>query len=286
MYPSSFDYVRASSVEEAVSLLRDHQDAKLLAGGHSLIPLLKLRQSIVKTLVDIGRISGLKGVGRSNGSFRIGALTTHAMIAARAELPTALSEAAGNIGDLQVRNRGTIGGNVSHADPASDLPTVLTALRASFRATGPKGERVIPTDAFFLDLFKTALSPDEVLTAVDVPLPGHGTGSAYIKMPHPASRYAVLGTAAMLTIADGKCTAASVAVGGLTSRARRAASVQDALVGKTIGEVTITAAAKAVADDLGDDLLGDTYASVAYRKAMAPVYVQKALTSAASRAGW
>jgi carbon-monoxide dehydrogenase medium subunit len=285
MYPSNFDYVRANSVPEALSLLKERDDAKLLAGGHSLIPLLKLRQSSVGTLVDIGRISGLKGVNRANGSFRIGALTTHAMIAAEEDLPAALTEAAGNVGDRQVRNRGTIGGNVSHADPASDLPTVLTALGASFRVNGPKGERVVPAEDFFLDMFTTALQGDELLMDVDLPHSGKGVSSAYVKMPHPASGYAVLGVAVMLTVAGGKCTAASVAVGGLTLHATKAPGVEAALVGKNLDDAALAGAARAVADDLGVNLLGDHFASAKYRKAMAPIYVQKALRIAADRAG-
>jgi carbon-monoxide dehydrogenase medium subunit len=285
MYPSSFDYVRASTVPEAVALLQARENAKLLAGGHSLLPLMKLRTATAGTLVDIGRIAELKGVSRPNGSAAIGPLTTHSMIAASADLPSALREAAGNIGDLQVRNRGTIGGNIAHADPASDHPTVLIALGATFYMTGPSGQRFVPAGKFFTGLFETSLGTQDVLTGIEVPIHEKGTGSAYAKMVHPGSGYALLGAAAVLTIKDGKCTAARVAVGGLTPRAIRAPSVEAALVGQAVDEARIAAAAKAIDSDLGSDLLGDFYTSADYRKAMAPVYVQRALRLAAERAG-
>ncbi|MEJ2263903.1 MAG: xanthine dehydrogenase family protein subunit M [Anaerolineales bacterium] len=285
MYSPTFDYVRAGSVQEAVHLLGERQDAKLLAGGHSLIPLMKLRQASPGTLVDIGRIAGLKGISKEDRAIRLGSLTTHAMVAASGDLPDALTDAAEIIADLQVRNRGTIGGNVSHADPASDLPTVFVALGATFHVAGSGGERAIPAADFFTGLFETALAPNEVLTAVEIPATGEGTGSAYAKMINPASGYAMVGAAAMVTVDAGKCTKASVVVGGLTPKATKAPSVESALVGQALTADNIAAAAQAVAKDLGDDLLGDLHASAEYRKAMAPVYVKRALKSAAARAG-
>jgi len=284
MYTPEFDYVRANSVQEAVRLLGESQGAKLLAGGHSLIPIMKLRQGNPGKLIDIGRIAGLKGVTRSNGTSRIGALTTHAMVAASADLPGALADAARNIADLQVRNRGTVGGNVAHADPASDLPTVFTALGATFHVTGPNGERSISASDFFTGMFTTGLADNEVLTAVEVPVHASGTGSAYAKMINPASGYAMVGAAAVVTVADGKCTQASVAVGGLTPSATRAPSVEAALAGKALDEANIAIAAGEVENDLGGDLLGDMHAGADYRKAMAPVFVKRALLAAAARA--
>jgi carbon-monoxide dehydrogenase medium subunit len=284
MYTPDFDYVRANSVQEAVRLLGESQGAKLLAGGHSLIPIMKLRQGNPGKLIDIGRIAGLKGVTRSNGTSRIGALTTHAMVAASADLPGALADAARNIADLQVRNRGTVGGNVAHADPASDLPTVFTALGATFHVTGPNGERSISASDFFTGMFTTGLADNEVLTAVEVPVHASGTGSAYAKMINPASGYAMVGAAAVVTVADGKCTQASVAVGGLTPSATRAPSVEAALAGKALDEANIAMAAREVENDLGGDLLGDMHAGADYRKAMAPVFVKRALLAAAARA--
>jgi carbon-monoxide dehydrogenase medium subunit len=284
MYPHSFDYARANSVQEALQLLQERSDARLLAGGHSLIPLLKLRQATVGTLVDIGRIAELKGFSTPNGSVTVGSLTTHAELAASALLPTAIREAASNVGDRQVRNRGTLGGNVSHADPASDHPTVLTALGATFNIMGPSGWRSVPASGFFTGLFETKLGMHEILITIDVPLHKKGTGSAYAKMANPASGYAMLGVAALVTLEGEKCTAARVALGGLTPMAIHAPSVEAALLGKNLDEAAIAAAANAVVDDLGRELLGDIHTSANYRKAMAPVYIRRALNLAAERA--
>jgi carbon-monoxide dehydrogenase medium subunit len=206
------------------------------------------------------------------------------MLAASNDLPTVLSEAASLIGDPQVRNRGTIGGNISHADPASDLPTVLTALDATLHIMGPNGARRVPASQFFRGLFETALEDGELLTTVEiVPLPS-GTGSAYEKLPNPASRYAMVGAAAVVTVANGQCAAASVAVGGLVPAARPARAVAAALVRKSLDENTIAQAAEAVQNDLGDDLIGDIQASADYRRAMASVLVKRAILKAVARA--
>ena len=283
MYPPEFDYVRVSSVAKAISLLDQHSGAKLLAGGHSLIPILKLRQADPGTLIDIGRIPELKGIDTANGSVRIGALTTHTMIAASGDVPVGLAEAAGMVADVQVRNRGTIGGNVAHADPASDLPTILAALGATFHITSSDSKRSVAASDFFTGLFDTALEDGEVLTAVEVSAEGAGTGSAYTKMSNPASGYAMVGAAAVVTVSGGKCSAASVAVGGLTDMATKAPSVEAALLGNALDADTIASASDAVQNDLGDDLMGDIHASANYRRAMAPVYVKRALTAAAGR---
>jgi aerobic carbon-monoxide dehydrogenase medium subunit len=283
MYPPKFDYYRASSVSEALSLVQQH-GAKVLAGGHSLIPAMNLRLADPGTLVDIGRITELKGISDQGNSVRIGALTTHAMIAASADVPKVLSEAAGKVGDPQVRNRGTIGGNIAHADPASDLPTVLVALGATIHVTSASGNRQIAAPDFFTGLFETTLADGEIVTAIEVAKEGAGTGSAYAKFSNPASGYAMLGAAAVLTISGGSCSTAGVAVGGLVTSATKAKSVEAALVGKVLDEATLSAAAAAVAGDLGDDVIGDIHASAEYRKAMAPVYVKRALMAAAQRA--
>lgn len=284
MYPPKFDYYRANSVQEAVSLMQDHPGAKFLAGGHSLIPILNQRLANPGALIDIGRIAELKGISNGNGRHRIGALTPHVQVANSSDLPTGLSEAAGMIGDPQVRNRGTVGGNVSHADPASDLPTVFTALKATFHLAGPNGTRTVAADDFFTGLFTTALGEGEVLTAVEVPTEGKHTGSAYAKLFNPASRYAMVGAAAQLTVAGGRCSAASVTVGGLTTHATRASSVEAALTGQKLDADTIANAAAAVQNDLGDDVMGDIHASADYRRQMATVFVKRALTAAAERA--
>ena len=286
MYAASFDYFRANSVAEAQKLLAEHPGSKLLAGGHSLIPLLKLRLSAPSALIDIGRIKDLKGISSNGDSLRIGALTTHSEIAGSKALTSAcpiLPEAAEMIGDLHVRNAGTIGGNITHADPASDLPTVLLALDAKMHATGPRGQRAIPASEFFEGMMTTSLGPDEILTSIDVPSKLAGQGMAYVKFGHPASRYAVIGVAAVLTVKDGSCTDARVAIGGLLPVASRCSAVERALKGQRVSVTDFSRVAGEVKDVL-TDVLGDIYASAEYRSAMAPVYVERAVTTALARA--
>lgn len=290
MYPPKFDYFRAGSVGEAVSLMGQHPNAKYLAGGHSLIPILNLRLADPGVLIDIGRLEELKGIGITrDGGCTIGALTTHATLAANGDVPAALSEAASMIGDPQVRNRGTVGGNVAHADPASDLPTVFTSLDATFELEGPDGSREVAAGDFFIDLFMTALRDGEILKAIRVrsPHPGRmfnaAAGSAYAKLPNPASRYALVSAAAIVVAENGRCSSCRVSVGGLSATPIRAVSVEMALQSKALTEENITAAAAAVADDLNGDILGDIHASAGYRRAMAPVYVKRALKSAVLR---
>ena len=288
MYATNFDYYRATSLADIHSLIAAHPGAKLLAGGHSLLPLLKLRLAAPTAVIDIGRVGELRGVTTSGDSLTIGALTTHAEIAASADVRTAapaLADAAAIVGDPAVRNRGTIGGNVAHADPASDLPTVLVALDAQMVAVGQKGERTIPAADFFLGLMTTALDEQEVLTRIVVPAAKKGEGSGYAKFSHPASRYAVIGAAVKVAIANGTCSAARVAVGGLVPAARRSPAVESALVGKALSASAIAEAAGKISADLGDDVMGDIFASAEYRKAVAPVYVRRAIEAAVARAG-
>lgn len=287
MYSGSFDYFRADSIADAQRLLKQHPGAKLLAGGHSLIPLLKMRLAAPAALVDIGRISEMKGITTKGNVIRIGALTTHAELASSAALKSAcpmLSEAASQIGDAQVRNCGTVGGNVAHADPASDLPTVLLALDARFTAVGPKGERTLPVSDFFQGMMMTALQEDEILTAIEVAARTPGDGMAYTKFTHPASRYAVVGAAAAVAVKNGQCAAARVAVGGLLPAAARARAVEKALTGARPSPDAIARAAAQVSASLGADVLEDIYASAEYRKAMAVVYIKRALAAAFDRA--
>ncbi len=288
MFPAQITYHRAGSVAEAVQLLSDNEGAKLLAGGHSLLPLMKLRLAAPAVLVDIGRIEALKGVSASGGGITIGALTTHAEIAGSdlvQQHAPVLAEAAALVGDPAVRNRGTIGGSVSHADPASDQPTVLTALGATFNVTGPGGDRSIAAADFATGLLENALAENEVLTSISVPSVPSGAGSAYVKFSHPASRYAVVGAAAVIAVSGGACSSASVAVGGVETTPVRASSVQAALAGLDLSGAALDAAAAAVAGDLNGDAMGDVFASAEYRRAMAAVYVRRALGAAASRAG-
>lgn len=284
MYPAKFNYVRASSVDDAIAQIQANDEAKLLAGGHSLLPAMKLRLAEPSTLVDIGRIEDLRGIsygGRGDVDC-IGPLTTHATIAS-SNVAEALAEAAGGVGDPQVRNRGTIGGNIAHADPASDLPTVLVALGALISVQGPNGERSIDAADFFVDLFETNLAEDELITLICVPCRSAGTGSAYAKLFNPASRYAMVGAAASVTLSGDTIASASVAVGGLTPTATRGSSVENALQGQTAD--AIGDASQAILNDIGDDILGDIHASADYRRGVLPTFVQRALSSAVARAG-
>src|SRR5262245_46342186 len=234
MYAPEFDYYRASSIAEASELLQKNPGAKLLAGGHSLIPLLKLRLAAPAAVVDIGRISELRGIAVDGETIRVGALTTHAELSGSPELHDKcpiLAEAARQIGDPCVRNRGTIGGNVAHADPASDLPTVLTALQATFVVSGPAGARRVGASDFFQGMMATAVGDHDVLTSIEITARPGKHGTAYVKFSHPASRYAVIGVAAIVTVGGGVCTAASVAIGGLVPKPVRAPSVERAIIG-------------------------------------------------------
>jgi carbon-monoxide dehydrogenase medium subunit len=287
MYAPSFDYHRAGSLAQAQELLATYPGAKLLAGGHSLIPLMKLRLAAPETVIDIGRVPELRGITTVGELLRIGALTTHAELAASTEVrrgAAALAEAAAVVGDPAVRNRGTIGGNVAHADPASDLPTVLVALGARFVAVGARGERTIDAAEFFTGIMTTALDEDEILSAVLVPVAGSNQGSAYVKFAHPASRYAVVGAAASIKLESGTCAAASVAIGGLVPSARRAPRVERALIGRGTTDADLASAAAEVQHDLGE-VNGDIFASADYRRAIAPVYIKRALSAAIARAG-
>jgi carbon-monoxide dehydrogenase medium subunit len=286
MYAAHFNYHRPKTLAEATRLLQANKDAKLLAGGHSLLPAMKLRVAGPGTLVDIGAIEELSGISVDGAALRIGALTTHASIAASAEVRErcpVLAEAAAEIGDLQVRNRGTIGGALAHADPAADFPTVVVALGATLAAAGTAGSREIPAESFFKDLFTTDLTSTEVLTAVRVPTYGKGTGGAYLKHRHPASSYAVVGVAALVTIVGGKCAKASVVVGGATVNPVRAKAAEAALVGQAATDEALGSAAAKVAEAVKDPL-SDSYASGEFRTHLAAVLARRALAAAVARA--
>jgi aerobic carbon-monoxide dehydrogenase medium subunit len=286
MYSERFEYYRPKTLAEASQLLKKHKGARLLAGGHSLLPAMKLRLASPKALVDIGRIKGLCGIEKRGKVIWIGATTIHADIAGSALLRKScpvLSEAAAQIGDIQVRNRGTIGGSIAHADPAADLPTVLIAIGATVVAKGPKGERKIPAEKFFVDLFTTALKAGEIATAVLVPPQGKGTGAAYQKHPHPASRFAVAGAAAVVTLREGRCESASLVVGGTTANPVRIAAAEKILVGQKADAAAIAKAADQVGGAITDPL-GDSYASGEFRKHLATVLAKRALTAAVERA--
>jgi aerobic carbon-monoxide dehydrogenase medium subunit len=274
MIPAPFDYQRAGSVDEAIELLAAHgDDAKLLAGGHSLLPLMKLRLAQPTVLVDIGRIGDLSYVEDGGGTVRIGALTRHHDVASsdlvREQAPL-LAEVAGQIGDPQVRHRGTIGGSIAHGDPASDLPAVLLALRGTLVVRGPGGEREIAADDFFTGFLETALAPDEVLTELRVPaVPG--VGWAFEKFNRRSQDWAIVGVAAALTNGAG---GPGVGLVNMGSAPLRAAGVEDAL---RSGSGAADAAARA---DEGTEPPGDLNASPEYRRHLAQVLVRRALESA------
>jgi aerobic carbon-monoxide dehydrogenase medium subunit len=286
MYNAEVDYYKARSVADAVKALQKNKGAKLLAGGHSLIPSMKLRVAQPAMLVDIGHIDKLNGIKAGKKDVKIGALTTHATVARSEELKAAcpiLVEAAALIADPQVRNRGTIGGSLANADPASDYPTLVTALDATLTVTGPKGEREIQAKKFFKDLFTTALKRDEVLTSITVPAYGNmpGMGGAYLKHRHPASSYAVVGVAGMLGLEDGRITRAVIVVGGATANPVHARAVEAALMGQEPTAENIAAAAEQM--DI-EATMGDPYASSEYRAHLAKVMAKRALMLAAERA--
>lgn len=289
MYTSEFDYHRPATLAEAIKILSKNKHAKVLAGGHSLLPAMKLRVSEPAALVDIGRLKGLNGIKATKKDVKIGALTTHAAVAASKELAKAcpvLAEAAGQIGDTQVRNRGTMGGSLAHADPAADYPTVMLALEATVTVTGKNGPREIPAAKFFKDIFTTALKSGELITSITVPAYNNlpHMGGTYLKHRHPASSYAVAGVAAMVGLGkDGTVTRVSLAVGGVTGTAVRCSAAEKALTGMLPTAENIAAAAAKVAEALPHPL-GDHYASAEYRVHLATVLAKRALTAAAERA--
>ena len=286
MFPASFGYVAARSVEEALRLLEKHgEEGKLLAGGHSLIPAMKLRLSSPRMLIDLGTVPGLRGIRVDGRNLVIGALTIHADVASsdlvREHLP-GLADAAYVIGDMQVRNRGTIGGSVAHADPAADFPVILTALNASLIVQSSSGSRTIGVDNFFTDFFTTAMAPNDILTEIRIPIPGPGSGTAYVKLPHPASGYVVVSAGALITQSSGSCASARIALGGLGSGPSRAVATEAELKGKSLTPEVIDAAAAKATE--GTDPTEDSYASAEYKQHVATVYARKAIESAAQRA--
>jgi carbon-monoxide dehydrogenase medium subunit len=286
MIPAAFEYYSPKSVKEAVGLLQEHgDDAKVLAGGHSLLPIMKFRLAQPKVVVDIGRIPGLDAITASKDGVTIGALATHDNVehsdVLKDKCPL-LAEVAGVIGDMQVRNRGTIGGALAHADPAADYPGAILALEAQIVATGPKGARTIAAKDFFVEMLTTALSPTELITEVRVPALAKGTGTAYVKHAHPASGYAVVGVAVVLSVSGGKCQRAAIGINGVEGKAYRATAVEQALVGKALDEKTVAEAAAQAAK--AADAQGDVYASGEFRAHLAQVYTKRAVLLAASRA--
>ncbi len=285
--PAAFDYHPATSVDEAITLLQQYGDeAKLLAGGHSLLPTMKLRLAQPGHLIDLGRISGLSYIREDGGVVAVGAMTRYVDIERSEVLKkhfALLPEGVAQIGDPQVRNRGTIGGSIAHSDPAADTPGIVLALKADIVAKGPNGVRTIKADDFFMDLFQTALQPDEVITEIRFPKPPVHTGSAYMKLANKASHYAVVGCAAVVTLdGNGTCTSASVVITGASVKPTRASAVEAGLVGKKLDEATIANAASHAADGL--ELVSDIHGSQEYRAQMATVLARRVVARAAERA--
>jgi carbon-monoxide dehydrogenase medium subunit len=275
MIPAEFDYAAPTSLQEALQLLSEHpDDGKLLAGGHSLVPLMKLRLAQPGFLIDLSRVAELRGISMDGQRLRIGAMTTHAEIAASSlvqQSAPALAQAAQEIGDRQVRVRGTIGGSLAHSDPAADFPAVMLALDAEISVQSASGQRTISAESFLVDLLTTALAPDEILTSVSV---AAAPRSAYVKFPNPASHYAIAGVCAALA-GNGAAGEVRIGVTGVAPMAFRAAAAEASLKGKALSTQSIADAA-AVAYD-GRELLGDIHASSEYRAALVNVLTRRAL---------
>ena len=287
MIPGEFEYHRPSAVDEAVALLAEFgDDAKVLAGGHSLIPLMKLRLATPAHLIDVTRIDGLKGIREADGEIRIGAMTTESELIASELLWRAcplIPEAAKLIADPQVRNRGTVGGNVVHGDPGNDQPAIMLALGASLVLRGPDGERVVPVDGFYLGIFTTDFRPNELLTEIRVPIPPAGTGHSYQKQKRKVGDFATAAAAALITLDGGTCVRAAITLTNAAPTALRVAEAEALLTGKTIddGLIDQAGALASAASDPAEDLRG----TVAYKKHLAGEMTKRAIRQALGRAG-
>lgn len=278
-----FEYTRATSLDDALAKLRAAKgDGKLIAGGHSLVPLMKLRLSEPKVLIDIGRIDGLSGITAKGDAIEIGAGTTHHDVAASDLLRNVcpmLAETAAEIGDPQVRNRGTLGGSLAHADPAADYPAAMLALDAEIQIKGSGKSRVVKASDFFQGMFTVDLAADEIITAVQFkPV----KAAAYAKLHQRASHFAIVGVAAALAVTNGVVQSARIGLTGASSHATRLTGAEQALVGKPLSSDTIEAAARAAGTTVGD-LNSDLHASEEYRRAMIPVFTKRALLRAMER---
>jgi carbon-monoxide dehydrogenase medium subunit len=284
MIPAAFDYVRVSSLAQAIDLLRDDPEGtKLLAGGHTLLPALKLRLASPALLIDIGRIAALKGIEISKADIRIGALTTHAELSASEplfrELPI-FRQTASLIADPLVRNRGTIGGSLANADPAADWPAVVVALRAEIAIAGPNGFRRVAAQDFFVDIFSTVLDPDEILASIHIPRPKPGMRFVYRKIRHPASGFAVVGTAVGVRLQDDVVAEISIGLTGAANHAFAGQHAADFLTGKTLSQDNIDQAAKLLSETT--ECLSDRYASAEYRANLIRIETTRALLALSS----
>ena len=280
MIPVSFDYKRANSVSDAISLLQQHgENAKILAGGHSLVPTMKLRLATPETLIDIGGILELKYIEDKGDHLAIGSGATHWMVESSSlvqQKAPGLSQAAAQIGDVQVRNRGTIGGVLAHSDPQADYPGVVLALDATIVAQGSGGERTIAASDYFTGLWETALTEGEILTEIRIPTDSANANSCYLKFPQPASRYPYVGCAVAMSASGGSCSDVRVGLSGVGEFAFRDSGVEDSIRGQTLNESSIASASAKAAQ--GRSVLSDVFVSEEYRRAMAQVYTKRALT--------
>ena len=286
MTPSVFDYHAPRSVDDAIQLLSSlGDDAKLLAGGHSLLPMMKLRFAEPKHLIDLGKIAGLKGIAQVGNEVHIGAMTTeHELLNSKllADKLPLLVEGASWIADPQIRYKGTIGGDISHGDPGNDQPALMLALDASFVLKGPKGERVLKADGFFLGLYTTQMQADEIMTQIRLPIPGAGSGGSYQKLKRKTGDYATAATAVMLQVQGGKVRAARIALTNAAPKALRANAAEAALLGKAIDKASLNAAANA-AMAICDPMV-DQRGDVDYKRAMCGEMTRRAIEAAYARA--
>jgi aerobic carbon-monoxide dehydrogenase medium subunit len=280
MIPAAFDYARPSTLDEAVEILAGDEDAKALAGGQSLIPLLRLRLAAPTVLVDLGRLTDLRGVREDGDDLVIGALTTHATVLADplvARHAPLLAQATATVADRQVRHRGTVGGSLAHADPAGDLPAVSLALDATFSLVGPSGARDVPASEFFVDYLTTAIQPGEVLTAIRVPK-REGWSSHYEKFNRTAQGWALVGVAAMVRRDNGSIAESRVALTNMGTTPLRASAVESALSGAAAGADAVAEAAAHAAE--GTAPTDDLSASAEYRNHLVRVLTERALLAA------
>ncbi|HEY7564576.1 MAG TPA: FAD binding domain-containing protein [Acidimicrobiia bacterium] len=278
MYPRSFEYVAPGTIDEAVSALKGASFAKVMAGGMSLLPLMKLRLLSPDVVVDIGRVAGLDSITAKDGGVTIGALVRHYQTAASEHVPAALRQAASWTGDVQVRNRGTTCGAVAHGDLASDQPAAVLALGGTMVVQGPQGRKEIKAEDFFVDAMTTALQPDEVL--VEIRIPGSGGSSAYDKLGRRGGHtdYAVAGAAAWVNRSNGSVSECRIAITGVAAKPTLATAAAKALIGTDGSAKAIEAAAAKAADGL--TVLEDLYGSVEYKTHLAKVFAKRALTAA------
>jgi aerobic carbon-monoxide dehydrogenase medium subunit len=287
MIPSAFEYLRPTNLAEATRLLAAHSDdAKILSGGHSLIPMMKLRLANPSVLIDIGRLGELRGIREEDGTIVLGANTTHydaessTLLQQRCPL---MSETAAAIGDVQVRNAGTIGGSIAHADPAADWPAAVLALDAQITLVNSTGSRTVGATDFFLELLTTAMESDEILTEIRVPANPARTGSVYLKVAQPASGFALTGVAAQVTLgSDNTVQQVAVAVTGVDNTAFRASATENAVRGQAATEAAIEQAANLATE--GVEGTDDIHASAEYRLHLTRVYTKRALLQAVQRA--